>query len=251
MPRRILHVLSNVARYDDPAEPCGLWLPELSHAWEVFARRGYAQHLVSPPGGHSPLEPRSLKWPNRDATAKSWLADAARMALLSNTVAPDAVDAQDFDAIYFTGGHAVIIDRLKAGKTPLAPVRDDRLRTLIWTPDVYGQTWNLPCDDERPSYKQLIFWASQSFGRSCRFSPHHLLPRWTLSAAGLISKPVAELRALLPRYAHDNLFDSSKFKQAFPGFSITRYRRGLALIANEFQQNQQQPLTQPAKAAIK
>ena len=151
MPRHILHVVSNVAHYDDPAEPTGLWLSELSHAWEVFAQRGYAQHLVSPLGGHSPLEPRSLKWPNRDATARAWLADAARMALLSNTVAPDAVDAQDFDAIYFTGGHAVIIDRLKAGKTPLAPVRDDRLRTLIWTPDAYGQTWHLPCDDERPS----------------------------------------------------------------------------------------------------
>ncbi|WP_304349225.1 NAD-dependent epimerase/dehydratase family protein [Comamonas testosteroni] len=160
--------------------------------------------------------------------------------------------------------NALVIDRLKAGKTPLAPVRDDRLRTQIWPPDAsrslallgntpaaYGQTWHLPCDDERPSYKQLICWASQSFGRSCRFSRHRLLPRWTLSAAGLISKPVAELRELLPRYAHDNLFDSSKFKQAFPGFSITRYRRGLALIANEFQQNQQQPLTQPAKAAIK
>ena len=110
MPRRILHVVSNVAHYDDPAEPTGLWLSELSHAWEVFARRGYAQQLVSPLGSRSPLEPRSLKWPNRDATAKSWLLDAARMALLSNTAAPDAVDAQDFDAIYFTGGHAVMWD---------------------------------------------------------------------------------------------------------------------------------------------
>ncbi|GAO70345.1 type 1 glutamine amidotransferase domain-containing protein [Comamonas sp. E6] len=110
MPRRILHVVSNVAHYDDPAEPTGLWLSELSHAWEVFARRGYAQQLVSPLGGRSPLEPRSLKWPNRDATAKSWLLDAARMALLSNTAAPHAVDARDFDAIYFTGGHAVMWD---------------------------------------------------------------------------------------------------------------------------------------------
>lgn len=48
MPRRILHVVSNVAHYDDPAEPTGLWLSELSHAWEVFARQGYAQQLVSP-----------------------------------------------------------------------------------------------------------------------------------------------------------------------------------------------------------
>jgi len=157
--------------------------------------------------------------------------------------------------------NTLVIDRLKAGKTPLAPVRDDRLRTLIWTPDAsrslallgntpdaYGQTWHLPCDDARPNYKQLIDWASQSFGRSCR---HHRLPRWALSAAGLISKPVAELQELLPRYAHDNLFDSSKFKQAFPGFAVTSYRQGLALIADEFQRNQQQSLAQPSEAAIK
>jgi putative intracellular protease/amidase len=121
MPRRILHVVSNVAHYDDPAEPTGLWLSELSHAWEVFAQRGYAQHLVSPLGGHSPLEPRSLKWPKRDATARAWLADAARMALLSNTAAPDAVDAQDFDAIYFTGGHAVMLTGSRPARHLLAP----------------------------------------------------------------------------------------------------------------------------------
>jgi len=62
---------------------------------------------------------------------------------------------------------------------------------------------------------------------------------------------VAELRELLPRYAHDNLFDFREFKQAFPGFAVTSYRQGLALIANEFQQNQQASLTQPEKAAIK
>lgn len=160
--------------------------------------------------------------------------------------------------------NTLVIDRLKAGKTPLAPVRDDRLRTLIWTPDAsralallgntpdaYGQTWHLPCDDTRPNYKQLIDWASQSFGRSSRSSRHHLLPRLVLSAAGLISKPVAELRELLPRYAHDNLFDSGKFKQAFPGFVVTSYRQGLALIANEFHRNQQQSFAQPSEAAIK
>lgn len=160
--------------------------------------------------------------------------------------------------------NTLVIDRLKAGKTPLAPVRDDRLRTLIWTPDAsrslallgntsdaYGQTWHLPCDDERPSYKQLIDWAGQSFGRSFRSSRHHRLPRWALNIAGLISKPVAELQELLPRYAHDNLFDSSKFKQAFPTFAVTSYRQGLALIADEFQRNQQQSLSQTAKPAIK
>lgn len=110
MPRRILHVVSNVARYGDGIHPTGLWLSELTHAWQVFAAHGYEQQLVSPAGGVSPLEPRSLKWPNLDATAKAWLADTTCMALLSATAPPDGIDAADFDAIYFTGGHAVMWD---------------------------------------------------------------------------------------------------------------------------------------------
>lgn len=110
MTRRILHVVSNVAHYADPSDPTGLWLSELTHAHHVFAGKGYEQRIVSPKGGISPLEPRSLKWPNFDATAKAWLADEARQALLANTARPDQIDPAEFDVIYFTGGHAVMWD---------------------------------------------------------------------------------------------------------------------------------------------
>jgi len=93
MNRRILHVVTNVAHYDDPSHRTGLWLSELTHAYDLFAGQGHEQHLVSPRGGHSPLEPRSLKWPALDHSAKAWLQDPARMALLDNTLAPDNVDA--------------------------------------------------------------------------------------------------------------------------------------------------------------
>ncbi|MBW6120794.1 type 1 glutamine amidotransferase domain-containing protein, partial [Pseudomonas aeruginosa] len=60
MTKRILHVVTNVAHYADPTQPTGLWLSELTHAYEIFAARGYQQRLVSPRGGESPLEPRAL-----------------------------------------------------------------------------------------------------------------------------------------------------------------------------------------------
>ncbi|MBB1606738.1 MULTISPECIES: type 1 glutamine amidotransferase domain-containing protein [unclassified Pseudomonas] len=110
MSKRILHVVSNVAHYADPADPTGLWLSELTHAYDLFAAQGYVQRIVSPKGGVTPLEPRSLKWPNRDASAKAWLADDAHRALLANTAKPGDIDPADFDAIYFTGGHAVMWD---------------------------------------------------------------------------------------------------------------------------------------------
>ena len=110
MTKRILNVVTNVAHYDDPSHPTGLWLSELTHAWHVFEEAGFEQTLVSPAGGAVPLEPRALKFPSYDKTAKAWRADPAKMELLATTKSPDEIDSADYDAIYFTGGHAVMYD---------------------------------------------------------------------------------------------------------------------------------------------
>lgn len=110
MTRRILHVVTNVSHYADPDEPTGLWLSELTHAYDLFEAEGYEQRIVSPKGGASPLEPRAVKWPLLDASAKAWLNDPARITLLSQTARPEEIDASQFDVIYFTGGHAVMWD---------------------------------------------------------------------------------------------------------------------------------------------
>jgi putative intracellular protease/amidase len=110
MSKRILHVVSNVSHYADPTRPTGLWLSELTHAYDIFAAKGYEQRIVSPKGGVSPLEPRALKWPLMDTSAKTWLTDKTRSARLSATLRPDEIDPADYDAIYFTGGHAVMWD---------------------------------------------------------------------------------------------------------------------------------------------
>lgn len=110
MTKRILIVVTNVGHYDDPDHPTGLWLSELTHAWHVFDKAGFEQTLVSPAGGAVPLEPRALKFPSYDKTAKAWRADPAKVGLLEKTKSPDEIDSADFDAIYFTGGHAVMYD---------------------------------------------------------------------------------------------------------------------------------------------
>ena len=138
--------------------------------------------------------------------------------------------------------NSTIIEPLKAGKKAKVFLRDDVLRTLIYTPDAsramallgntpdaFGQTWHLPCDDERLTYKQLVTLASQISGKDATYK---ILGKLTLTAVGLISKQVRELRELLPRYEHDNLFDSSKYKQRFPDFKLTTYRQGLTQIFN-------------------
>ncbi|OZI34183.1 NAD-dependent dehydratase [Bordetella genomosp. 10] len=139
--------------------------------------------------------------------------------------------------------NALVIENLQAGKKPRVPVRDDTRRTLIWTPDAsralaalgnapdtFGQTWHLPCCDDRPTYKEFVAMACQVFGRELSYA---VIGKWTLTVAGLFSKQVREIRELLPRYEQDNLFDSTKFKRRFPRFEVATYREGLASIRRE------------------
>lgn len=142
--------------------------------------------------------------------------------------------------------NALVIEPLKAGKTPRVPVRDDKLRTLIWTPDAsrglamlgnaadaYGQTWHLPVSEIRPTYKQFVAMAAEAFGRD---SAYRVIPRWGFKAAGLVMKEVREIDELLPRYAHDNVFESSKFKQRFPEFTVTNHAEGLSEMHAEWRE---------------
>lgn len=104
------------------------------------------------------------------------------------------------------------------------------LAALGNAPDAYGQTWHLPCDDERMTYKQFVTMAAEVFGREPRYT---VVPKLGFAVAGLFSGQVREIKELLPRYGWDNLFDSSKFKQRFPEFRVTTYREGLETILAE------------------
>lgn len=143
--------------------------------------------------------------------------------------------------------NATIIDNMRSGKTPRVFLRDDTLRSLIYTPDAsramallgntpdaYGQTWHLPCDDERLTYRQFIKLSAEIFGVDGRYK---ILKRWQLRLAGLFNRQVRDAAELLPRYTVDTLFVSDKFKKRFPDFRVTSFRKGLMSIRDEVRSN--------------
>lgn len=134
--------------------------------------------------------------------------------------------------------NTAVFDRIGQGRRPLVPLNAHAKRSLIWTPDAsramaligntpdaYGQTWHLPVDPDRLSYRQMIDIASEVVGRKV---PYTTVPRWAFRMGGLFSPALREVEELLPRYRQDNVFDSSKFAARFPGFEITSYRDGIA-----------------------
>jgi nucleoside-diphosphate-sugar epimerase len=139
--------------------------------------------------------------------------------------------------------NTIIFENIKQGKKLKVFLKDNTLRTLIWTPDAskamaligntsdaFNQTWHLPCDDNRLTYKQFIDLASDIYGKQLKYS---IISKSTLKLGAIFSKDLRELQELLPRYEHDNIFDSSKFKHRFPEFIITTYRQGIDQILNE------------------
>jgi nucleoside-diphosphate-sugar epimerase len=139
--------------------------------------------------------------------------------------------------------NSLIFSAIKEGKKLKVPLRDDKLRSLIWTPDAsrataligntpdaYGQTWHLPVDDHQLTYKEFIALASQMYGREFRYS---VIPKIAFTIGSLFNKNAKELLELLPRYQYDNLFDDSKFRKRFPGFTVTPYRQGIEQIKKE------------------
>lgn len=192
----------------------------------------------------SVFEPLGRKGKVRAAMASMVLQEAARGEIpVVIGRAPEFYGPDKTQSITNT----LVIDKIKLGQTPRVPVRDDTRRTLIWTPDAsralaalgnaadtFGQTWHLPCDDDRLTYRQIVALASELVGRE---PSYRVLGKWTLIAAGLLSRQVRELRELLPRYERDNLFDSAKFKRRFPEFQVTTYRRGLEQLFAESSPN--------------
>jgi len=170
--------------------------------------------------------------------------------MLLQEIAADKIEAMICRAPEFYGPgktqsitNATIFENIKMGKKPKVFLRDDKLRTLIFTPDAsramallgntndaYNQTWHLPCDDQRLTYKQFIALISDVYRKAI---PYTVLAKWLLNIVALFDKNAKETLELLPRYQVDNLFDSSKFKKRFPKFEVTRYRAGIEQIKNE------------------
>jgi len=168
----------------------------------------------------------------------------------------DSIKKQEIDAVicrapeFYGPGktkgitNALIFENLKKGKKPQVFLTDQTLRTLIYTPDAskamaliantadtYGETWHLPCDDDRLTYKGFIAEISNQLGRDIDYK---ILSTLMLKIVSFFNENAKETQELLPRYRIDNIFESTKFKQRFPAFKVTKYSEGIRVILADY-----------------
>jgi putative intracellular protease/amidase len=118
---KILMVLTSHDQLGNTGRPTGFWLEEFAAPYFVFQDAGVDLTLASPKGGQPPLDPKSDLPENQTPAMARFKKDAAALKALANTVKLADMKAEDFDTVFYPGGHG------PCGTSPRA-----LLRLLFW-----------------------------------------------------------------------------------------------------------------------
>ena len=107
---KILMVLTSHDQLGNTGRPTGFWLEEFAAPYFVFKDAGVELTLASPKGGQPPLDPKSDLPENQTAAMSRFKKDAAAQKALANTVKLADVKAENFDTVFYPGGHGPMWD---------------------------------------------------------------------------------------------------------------------------------------------
>ncbi|RRO10889.1 type 1 glutamine amidotransferase domain-containing protein [Pectobacterium aquaticum] len=107
---KILMVLTSHDKLGNTGNKTGFWLEEFAAPYYTFKDAGAELVLASPAGGQPPLDPKSDLADFQTELTHRFKADPAAQQGLANTVKLDTVSEQDFDAVFYPGGHGPLWD---------------------------------------------------------------------------------------------------------------------------------------------
>jgi putative intracellular protease/amidase len=107
---KIVMVLTSHDQLGNTGRKTGFWLEEFAAPYFVFRDAGVELTLASPKGGQPPVDPKSDLPENQTPAMARFKQDAAAQKALSQTVKLADVRAEDFDTIFYVGGHGPMWD---------------------------------------------------------------------------------------------------------------------------------------------
>jgi putative intracellular protease/amidase len=107
---KVLMVLTSHDTLGNTGRKTGFWLEEMAAPYYVFSDAGAEVTLASPKGGRPPLDPKSNEPAFQTDITRRFEKDAAAEAQLDKTVRLDSVKQEDFDTVFYPGGHGPMWD---------------------------------------------------------------------------------------------------------------------------------------------
>lgn len=108
--KNILMILTSHAAMENTDSKTGVWLGEFTDPYYEFIDAGYKVTLASPAGGKPPIDPMSELTENITASNRRFKDDAADQSAFSNTAKLSAINADEYDAVFYPGGHGPLWD---------------------------------------------------------------------------------------------------------------------------------------------
>ena len=88
----------------------GLWIGEFTDPYYEFKDKGYTITLASPKGGSPPIDPFSELTENITSSNRRFVDDDFAQHALKHTLELEDVISEDYDALFYPGGHAPMFD---------------------------------------------------------------------------------------------------------------------------------------------
>src|SRR5271169_4539809 len=107
---QVLMVLTSHDQLGNTGRKTGFWLEELAAPYYVFKDAGAQITLASPKGGRPPLDPKSNEPNFQTDITRRFEKDADANAQLDRTVRLDSVKQEDYDTVFYPGGHGPMWD---------------------------------------------------------------------------------------------------------------------------------------------
>lgn len=107
---KILMVLTSHDQLGNTGKKTGFWLEEFAAPYYVFKDAGADITLASPKGGQPPIDPKSDEPGNQTASMERFKKDPAAQKVLANTVKLAGINADDYDTVFYPGGHGPMWD---------------------------------------------------------------------------------------------------------------------------------------------
>src|SRR5450755_2780516 len=102
---KILMVLTSHDQLGNTGRKTGFWLEEFAAPYFAFRDVGVELTLASPKGGQPPVDPKSDLADQQTPAMTRFKQDKAAQIALANTVKLADMKAENFDTIFYVGGH--------------------------------------------------------------------------------------------------------------------------------------------------
>lgn len=106
----ILMVLTSHDTLGDTGRKTGFWLEEFAAPYYVFKDANATITLASPKGGQPPLDPKSDEPDAQTPATERFRSDETAIKALANTLKLESLNATDYDAVFYPGGHGPLWD---------------------------------------------------------------------------------------------------------------------------------------------